>query len=59
MSKAAELLLMSKLPIGKVGEKVGFTNSNTFYKAFKRYFDLSPSEYRQRKSHIDPINFGS
>lgn len=49
LNQAIELLQKSDLPVGQIGAKVGFVSQNTFYKAFKREFGLSPTEYRQRE----------
>lgn len=47
MSKAIELM-NSNLSILEIAEKAGYTNKNTFYKAFKRNYLISPGEYRQK-----------
>lgn len=46
MTKAAELLKGSNLATTEIIEKTGYTNMNTFYKAFKRYYGITPKEYR-------------
>ncbi len=46
MKKAIEFIMEDKLNIYDIGYKVGFINHNTFYKAFKRKYLISPSEYR-------------
>jgi Response regulator containing CheY-like receiver domain and AraC-type DNA-binding domain len=45
MGAALELLEEGRLPIEHIVENVGYTNSNTFYKAFKRCFGVSPRAY--------------
>lgn len=48
LGKACELLKDPSLPIGKICVECGFLSQNTFYKAFKRAFGLSPSAYRAK-----------
>ena len=45
MQKAVELLLEGNKKTRAVWEAIGYTNSNTFFKAFKRTYGVSPSEY--------------
>ncbi|AEE97006.1 helix-turn-helix domain-containing protein [Mahella australiensis] len=49
MENAAEMLIESKLPIADIASHVGYNNNNTFYKAFRRIYGVSPSVYRQHK----------
>lgn len=46
MTKAAELLKGANLATTEIIEKTGYTNMNTFYKAFKRYYGITPKEYK-------------
>lgn len=48
MESAARLLQDSSIKIQDVGSRVGFRDNNYFSKAFKNYFGLSPSDYRQK-----------
>ena len=50
MIKAAELLKGTKLAVTEIVEKIGYNNMNTFYKAFKRYYGITPKESRQLDS---------
>lgn len=52
MTKAAQLLKGSRIPVAEVGIAVGYENQLHFSRAFKSVFDISPSEYR-RKHYID------
>ena len=45
-SKAEELLL-SAVDINKIPEQIGFNSLNTFYKAFKRNYGISPGQWRE------------
>ncbi len=47
MKKASELLLESTETIASTAFLVGYSDSFTFSKAFKRYKNMSPSEYRK------------
>ncbi len=46
LSKAMELLKQSNLGITEISFACGFSTTNTFYKAFKRNFGISPSSVR-------------
>ncbi len=46
IEKAKQLLKESNISVAKVGEKVGFTNSNTFIRVFKKYEGITPGNYR-------------
>lgn len=48
MEKAKELLLAPELKIQNVSDMLGYKDKNYFSKAFKTYFGLSPSEFRQQ-----------
>lgn len=47
VERAKELLITTRLKGAEVSEKVGYTNTNYFYRIFKKTVGLSPSEYRQ------------
>ena len=49
MEKAREFLLESENGIEEIAEKVGFSNSSYFYKAFKAANGVTPSEYRKNR----------
>ena len=49
MYKATLLLKNTKLPIGEVANKVGYTDSLLFSKTFSKYFSMSPLNYRNNK----------
>jgi len=42
----AKKLIHEGVPLEQVGKEVGYRDHSTFYRAFRRYFDLSPREYR-------------
>ncbi len=47
---AAEYLTYTVAPIDRIANKVGYENPSYFYKIFKKYFGISPAEYRQKNS---------
>lgn len=49
MYKATLLLKNTKLTIGEVANKVGYTDSLLFSKTFSKYFSVSPLNYRNKK----------
>ena len=53
MTKAAELLKLTKLSIADVGKAVGYENQLHFSRAFKNIYKISPREWRnQNQVHI-------
>jgi len=46
MARAARLLQSAPLPIGDIAAALGFADANYFAKAFRRAFDVSPTEFR-------------
>ncbi|MFC3767611.1 helix-turn-helix domain-containing protein [Paenibacillus sp. GCM10012303] len=54
LSHAKEMLKHTDLPVADIGEKTGYLNSSTFTSTFKKYYGISPSEYRRNKQ-TDPV----
>ncbi len=48
MDQARQLLKESSLSVNEVSEKVGFTNSSYFYRAFKKANGITPNEFRRK-----------
>lgn len=46
MEQAAKLLLESDLPIGKIAERLGYSDTSNFRHAFRMGMKISPSVYR-------------
>ena len=46
MVYAKELIRDSELSFGEIAEKVGYRQYNTFYKAFKKHYGISPENMR-------------
>ena len=49
MKMAVKLLADDSLSVNRIAERVGYNDTFTFSKAFKRHFGCAPSDYR--KSH--------
>lgn len=49
MEKAEEYLLTSGMQIQEISDRLGYSNSNYFSKAFKHYFQMTPSEFRDTR----------
>jgi len=47
MSRAVELLKGTTLTTAEIADKVGYSNINTFYKAFKRCYGITPRGYKE------------
>ncbi|MNH82926.1 HTH-type transcriptional regulator YesS [compost metagenome] len=48
LTHARELLKDSEYNIAEIGEKTGYMNASTFTTTFKKYYGISPSEYRKK-----------
>ena len=55
LKHAVQLLGETGLSIGLICERVGFNSMNTFYKAFKRAYDVSPSVWRSNRQSAKEI----
>lgn len=54
MHKAQLLVERSVMPVSQIPQQCGYASANTFYKAFKRHFGMSPSSLRaQAQSGAD------
>jgi AraC-like DNA-binding protein len=50
IEEARRLLSDSDMPINDIAKQVGYDLPNSFYKTFKNYTGLSPSQYREHYS---------
>lgn len=48
LTKARELLVSSDMPVQLVSEQVGVYNTTYFYTLFKKYYKMSPAQFRQQ-----------
>ena len=46
MEKAAELLFKTDMSLNQISEFLGYTDSSYFMKVFKKFYQITPSEYR-------------
>ena len=46
MRRAKELLNNKEIHIQDIAEQLGYSNNNYFSKAFRNYYGVSPSEFR-------------
>lgn len=53
MQKAQELLLETSFTTAQIAKMCGYGLENTFFKAFKRKYGVSPSNYRETKVRDD------
>lgn len=45
LKRAGQILLQNKLTISEIAYMVGFDHPNSFTRAFKRYYNMTPSEF--------------
>lgn len=44
---AAKRMIEEDIPLGEIAERTGFCDYTSFYRAFKKEYDLSPGQYRE------------
>lgn len=49
MERAAELLTETDMTVVKISELIGFNDQQYFHKLFKKYYSVTPIEYRMEK----------
>jgi AraC family transcriptional regulator len=49
MKRARDLLLKSALPVTQIGIRIGFRETSSFTKAYRRYAGVAPSEFRRQR----------
>lgn len=52
LAKATDLLLKTKLTIDEVVFQSGFTNRSTFYRAFSKKYNCTPTKYRREHAQV-------
>ncbi|GAB6090784.1 response regulator [Spirochaeta dissipatitropha] len=55
MNKARDLITHYQLPLKKIPEMVGYIDVSHFYKTFKRYFGVTPGQFRNNQ-HADTVD---
>jgi two-component system, response regulator YesN len=53
IKKAVDYLTYTSVSVKEIAHLVGYTDSKYFTKIFKRYYDMTPSQYRDKHSHIN------
>jgi AraC-like DNA-binding protein len=48
IAKAKEMLADKRLNINRIAEKVGYVNSNTFIRVFKKHEGITPGQFREK-----------
>ena len=48
LRKAAELLQHSNLSVLEISSQAGFNNLSNFNRQFKKYYQMTPSQYRKK-----------
>ncbi|MBM7636310.1 helix-turn-helix domain-containing protein [Streptococcus saliviloxodontae] len=63
LNKACDILINSTTPILEVATSIGFNNLSNFNRQFKRYYQMTPSQYRKQftkpkegRTLINPAN---
>lgn len=56
LSKACTLLVSSRRPIAAIRRQCGFSNSSNFNRLFLREVGMTPTEFRQSQTRVDPIS---
>lgn len=51
INKAKHMLCETDFNLSQIAEKTGFANDKYFYKLFKKYFKMTPHEYRMKNKH--------
>ena len=52
IERAKELLCSTDAGVFEIANSVGYEDQFYFYKIFKKYTNLSPSEYRKKNAHL-------
>ena len=52
LEKARSLLISTTLPINEISQMCGYTSLQYFYSVFKKEYDTTPKEYRDRYSEV-------
>lgn len=56
LSRAEKMLFETDMPIKKIARCVGYSTSNTFYKAFKRKHAMTPSQWVEMRRHDEAVS---
>lgn len=53
MTRAKELLLDESLQVQTISERLGYKDNNYFSKAFRTFYGISPSEFKEKAEHSE------
>lgn len=56
---AAKSLIIEGVPMESVGQKVGYSDYSSFYRAFKQEFGISPRQFRKKLDGGDHVSAGT
>lgn len=51
LEKACELIRSHRYSLSEVSQMTGYKNYSTFARVFKKYYDITPKEYRKKFLH--------
>jgi AraC family transcriptional regulator len=51
MDRAKSLLQAPALPVTQIGVQIGFRETSSFTRAFRKSTGLTPTEYRRHREH--------
>ncbi len=51
MDRAAHALLLTNLPVAKIGEQCGYQNAGYFFRVFKKKYSCTPTQFRTLKAN--------
>ena len=57
METAAGLLRSTDRPVGEIAEEIGYADTMSFSKAFKKHYHLTPSQFRQLKPELISMTY--
>ena len=49
LEKAAMMLETTDMPVALISESLGFDDQHAFSKTFKKYWEISPRDFRQKR----------
>ena len=57
LDRAQQMLVQTDLSLAALSEATGFTSQSHFSRAFRAWFGMAPSDYRQQEAHRQPKQF--
>jgi AraC-like DNA-binding protein len=50
MAKAVQMMESGNLSFAQIGEQIGYKNPNSFFTAFKKYYGITPQQYKNGRT---------